>query len=101
VTTTAPPAAAPARTAAEGSAADPVTALFASRSVAEHMLRGVLVLVLVVLALGQASAHPVALLLLLPAVVAWRGCPTCWALGLAATVSRGRVAACADGACRP
>ena len=78
-----------------------MTSLFASRSVAEHVLRGVLGLALVVVALAQARSHPAALLLALPAVVLWRGCPTCWALGLAATVSRGRVgrAGCTDGAC--
>lgn len=70
---------------------DPVTSMFASRTVAEHLLRGVLGLVLVVVALAQAGAHPAALLLALPAVVLWRGCPTCWALGLVATLSRGRV----------
>lgn len=75
---------------------DPVTSMFASRTVAEHVLRGVLGLALVVLALAQAGTHPVALLLVLPAVVLWRGCPTCWALGLAATLSRGRVG-CTDG----
>ncbi|WP_211332529.1 hypothetical protein [Nocardioides aurantiacus] len=91
MTTTAP---------APTSAGDPVTTLFASRSVTEHVLRGLLGLALVVAALWQASAHPAALLLLVPAVVAWRGCPTCWALGLAATVSRGRTPACTDGSCR-
>ncbi|SDR79959.1 hypothetical protein SAMN04488570_0421 [Nocardioides scoriae] len=78
---------------------DPVTRLFASRSVAEHVVRGVVGLVLVVLALAYAGTTAWALLLVVPAVVAWRGCPTCWALGLAATLSRGR-AGCDDGACR-
>lgn len=85
---------------ADDPADDPVTSLFASRSVTEHVLRGLLGLALVVVALWQASAHPAALLLLVPAVVAWRGCPTCWALGLAATVTRGRGRACTDGSCR-
>lgn len=100
VTTTAP---APERQASDPTAQDPVTSLFASRSVTEHVLRGLLGLALVVVALWQAAAHPAALLLLVPAAVAWRGCPTCWALGLAATVSRCRAAAgagCADGSCR-
>lgn len=77
---------------------DPVTSMFASRTVAEHLLRGVLGLALVVVALAQAGDHPAALLLALPAVVLWRGCPTCWALGLAATLSRGRVG-CTGGTC--
>ena len=78
---------------------DAVTRVFASRSVAEHLVRGVLGLVLVVMALAWAGSHPWALLLAVPAVVAWRGCPTCWALGFAATLSRGR-AGCPDGTCR-
>ena len=78
---------------------DAVTRVFASRSVTEHLVRGVLGLVLVVMALAWAGSNPWALLLAVPAVVAWRGCPTCWALGLAATLSRGR-AGCPDGTCR-
>ena len=77
---------------------DPTAALFASRSLAEHLVRGVVGLVLVVLSLTYAAAQPWALLGLVPAAVAWRGCPTCWALGLAATMSRGKVSGC-DGTC--
>ena len=77
---------------------DPTGALFASRSLAEHLVRGVVGLVLVVLSLTYATAQPWALLGLVPAAVAWRGCPTCWALGLAATMSRGKVSSC-DGTC--
>lgn len=76
--------------------ADPVTSMFASGSVTEHVVRGVLGLVLVVAAFALAGSRPVALLLLVPAVVAWRGCPTCWLMGLGATLSRGRV----GGSCR-
>lgn len=77
---------------------DPTTAMFASGSVTEHLVRGVVGLVLVVLSLAYAGTHPAALLGLVPAAVAWRGCPTCWSLGLAATVRRGRVSGC-DGTC--
>lgn len=77
---------------------DPVADFFASSSVAEHVLRGVLGLVLAVGALVLAPAHPWALLGLIGTVVAWRGCPTCWTLGLAWTLSRGRVG-CADRTC--
>lgn len=77
---------------------DPLQDLFASSSVAEHVVRGVVGLVLVVAALALASMHAWALLALIPAAVAWRGCPTCWTLGLVQTISRGR-AGCADGAC--
>ena len=78
---------------------DPLADFFASGSVTEHVLRGVLGLLLAVGAVVLAPAQPWALLGLIGTVVAWRGCPTCWALGLAHTVSRGR-AGCADAACR-
>jgi hypothetical protein len=77
---------------------DPTTAMFASSTVAEHVLRGVIGLVLVVLSLTFAASQPWALLGLVPAAIAWRGCPTCWAMGLAATISRGRTSGC-DGSC--
>jgi hypothetical protein len=79
-------------------AVDPTAAMFASGSVAEHLVRGVLGAVLVVVSLAYSGSHPLALLGLVAAAVAWRGCPTCWALGLAATVTRGRTRGC-DGAC--
>lgn len=71
-------------------AEDPTAAMFASSSLTEHVARGVLGLVLVVVSIAYAGSHPWALLGLVPAAVAWRGCPTCWALGLAATL-RGAV----------
>ncbi|VXB24205.1 conserved hypothetical protein [Nocardioides sp. AX2bis] len=73
-----------------------MTSMFASGSVTEHVLRGILGLGLVVAAFALAGRQPLALLLLVPAVVAWRGCPTCWLMGLGATLSRGRV----GGTCR-
>ena len=72
--------------------------MFASSSVAVHVFRGLLGLTVAVLAFVLAPAHPWALLGLVAAAVAWRGCPTCWALGLAQTISRGKVT-CADGSC--
>ena len=77
--------------------ADPVLAMFASGSVTEHVVRGLVGLALVVLALVLAPAHPWALLGLGPAALAWRGCPTCWLLGLGQTLSRGRTRPCTDG----
>ncbi len=77
---------------------DATAAMFASRSLTEHLVRGLVGLVLVVIALASASEHPWALLAVVPAVVLWRGCPTCWALGLAATLTRGRTGGC-DGTC--
>jgi hypothetical protein len=70
----------------------------ASRSVSRHVVRGGLGLLAVLAAvLGAALGVPAALVLLVPAALAWRGCPTCWAIGLAQTRSR---TACADGSCR-
>jgi hypothetical protein len=45
-------------------------------------------------------AGPAALLAAPLALVAFRGCPTCWLAGLAQSVSRGRLERrCADGVC--
>lgn len=72
---------------------DPTAAMFASRSVAEHVVRGVLGLVLVVVSLAHAREQPWAMLALVPAVLLWRGCPTCWLMGLGATLA-GRPRTC-------
>ncbi|GAB3658263.1 hypothetical protein GCM10027596_14400 [Nocardioides korecus] len=96
------PTPAPARDRTGGTPAaaeDPVGAVFASGSLVEHYVRGVVGLVLVVAALAFAGTTPWALLLAVPGVVAWRGCPTCWALGLTATLAR-RGSRCVDGSCR-
>jgi hypothetical protein len=63
----------------------------ASASVGEHLLRGAVGLAAVVLAvLLVASAGPISLLLLVVAAAAWRGCPTCWTVGLVGTIADGR-----------
>ena len=71
-------------------APDPTLEMFASRTVTEHVVRGVLGLVLVAFGFVSAQEHPWALLALVPAVLAWRGCPTCWLLGLGQTLTRRR-----------
>lgn len=64
----------------------PSDAIFASGSVRAHVVRGVLGLVAAVAAFALIGVvGPLSLLLLIPAVLAWRGCPTCWALGLTQT----------------
>lgn len=73
--------------------------VFASRTLTEHLVRGVVGLLLAVAAFAFVGDHPWALLGLVGTVVAWRGCPTCWAMGLGATLA-GRRAGCADGTCR-
>lgn len=59
---------------------------FASSSVRVHLVRGALGLAFAVAAIALVGPlGPVSLLLLLPAGLAWRGCVSCWALGLAQT----------------
>ncbi|MDO9457531.1 hypothetical protein [Nocardioides sp.] len=71
---------------------DPTFQMFASRSVPVHVVRGVLGLVAMVAGIALASVSGWWLLLLPLTVVLWRGCPTCWVMGLIAT--RGRAPAC-------
>lgn len=74
---------------------DPVCDLFASRSLREHYVRGVLGVVLAVAAVVLATvSSPLFLLLLVGSVLSWRGCISCWTLGLGAT--RARVARADD-----
>ncbi|WP_238815780.1 hypothetical protein [Nocardia brasiliensis] len=43
----------------------------------------------------------IGLVLLVPGLAVLRGCPTCWAIGLMQTLSRGRLnRVCTDGQCR-
>ena len=63
-----------------------MTTMLASSSVARHYARGAVgLLALVAAALGAALGVPAALALLVVTAVAWRGCPTCWAVGLMQT----------------
>ncbi len=60
--------------------------MFASSSVSRHLVRGALGLPLMVAAFVLVPwLGAWALLLIAPAAVLLRGCPTCWALGLAQT----------------
>ncbi|MCQ4212662.1 hypothetical protein [Streptomyces longispororuber] len=74
---------------------------FASRSVARHLARGAVGFGLIAGAVGLVPVLGPAALLAAPlALIAFRGCPTCWLIGLAQTVSRGRLERrCADGVC--
>ena len=64
----------------------------ASPSLARHLTRGAIGFGLIASALALTpSLGPAALALLLPGMVALRGCPTCWIAGLIATVSAGRL----------
>ena len=53
-------------------------------------------LALIAAVVGAAAGAPAALALLLVTVAAWRGCPTCWAIGLIRTRE-----ACSAQGCRP
>jgi hypothetical protein len=78
---------------------------FASRSIAAHLGRGLAGIAAITAAFVMADSHPLgSLVTLAAALLAFRGCPTCWTLGLIETVVarvRGRPApsACLDGRC--
>lgn len=74
---------------------------FASSSVRVHLVRGVIGMTLLVAAFALIPMFgPLTLLLAPLGAVALRGCPTCWAIGLGATISRGRLErACVDDRC--
>ena len=75
---------------------------FASASVGRHLVRGVIGFGALIASLALLPVvGPVSLLLLPVGVLALRGCPTCWAIGLMQTLSRGRLQReCDDGQCR-
>ncbi len=63
----------------------------ASGSVREHLLRGALGFIAAVLAIVLVTVvGPVSLALLPVTAVAWRGCPTCWTVGLLGTLADDR-----------
>lgn len=74
---------------------------FASASLPRHLARGALgfgSLALAVVLLPY--AWPLSLALLPVGLLALRGCPMCWAVGLVQTLSRGRLKrSCEDGRC--
>jgi hypothetical protein len=74
---------------------------FASASVPRHLLRGAVGFGLIIGSIALVPfAGPAALLAAPLGLVAFRGCPTCWMIGLAQTISRGRLErTCTDGAC--
>ncbi|WP_030723926.1 hypothetical protein [Streptomyces sp. NRRL F-2580] len=74
---------------------------FASASVLRHLARGAVGFGALIAAFALLPVFGPATLLLAPVgLVALRGCPMCWAIGLAETVSRGRLRReCVDGRC--
>jgi hypothetical protein len=66
--------------------------IFASATVARHLIRGAVGFSLLAAAFVLAAGgEPLGLSLVVPAAGALRGCPTCWAVGLAQTLSAGRL----------
>ena len=60
----------------------------ASGSLRVHLFRGAVGLAAAILAIALAGVvGPIALVLLLVTVFAWRGCPTCWTVGLLGTLA--------------
>ncbi|MFK4140670.1 hypothetical protein [Streptomyces filamentosus] len=74
---------------------------FASTSVPRHLARGAIGFGLVIGSIALVPVAGPATLLAAPlALIAFRGCPTCWMVGLAQTISRGRLERrCVDGVC--
>ncbi|MEV7790414.1 hypothetical protein AB0O68_00290 [Streptomyces sp. NPDC087512] len=74
---------------------------FASKSVPRHLARGAIGFGLIIGSIALVPvAGPATLLAAAPALIAFRGCPTCWMVGLAQTISRGRLERqCTDGVC--
>ncbi|MGW0119716.1 hypothetical protein [Streptomyces sp. NPDC003327] len=74
---------------------------FASASVPRHLARGAIGFWLIIGSVALVPLAGPATLLAAPlALIAFRGCPTCWMVGLAQTISRGRLERqCADGVC--
>jgi hypothetical protein len=72
-----------------------------SHALACHLVRGAIGFGLIGCALVlTTSVGPASLLLLAPGMVALRGCPTCWIVGLIETVSAGRLErTCTDAGC--
>lgn len=61
--------------------------IFASETVREHLLRGLVGLGCVAVAVRLGPSHPwVALVAAAAALVALRGCPMCWTMGLVETL---------------
>jgi hypothetical protein len=73
----------------------------AGASLVVHLTRGAIGLGSIGAALALAPSHgPAVLVLAVPGLVALRGCPTCWIVGLVQIVSAGRLRrACTDRDC--
>jgi hypothetical protein len=79
--------------------------VYASKTLIEHLVRGAIGVGALIFGLYVASTQLWLAMLTLPvAIVAFRGCPTCWIVGLGQTIAaraQGKSApdACIDGSC--
>lgn len=79
--------------------------MFASKSLGQHLLRGAIGIGALVTTALWSSSHPWRAIAALPvALLALRGCPMCWMVGLLQTVFALRSArfagqTCVDGSC--
>jgi hypothetical protein len=79
--------------------------MFGSKSLTVHLARGIIGIGALAIGVTQQVAHPWLMFASLPlALVALRGCPMCWTVGLVQTVvakftGRPLDGACADGSC--
>jgi len=65
--------------------------MFGSAFLGAHLMRGAAAAALLAWAIVQQTAHPwLSLGAGVAALVALRGCPMCWTVGLVATLSQGR-----------
>ncbi|MFF4383221.1 hypothetical protein [Kitasatospora sp. NPDC001547] len=85
-----------------GAGARPQGPDYASRSLPEHVARGVVGFGSLIGSIALLPlVGPVGLVLLPVGLFALRGCPMCWTIGLMQTISRGRLQrSCEDGQCR-
>lgn len=60
--------------------------LFASQSLLGHLLRGAIATGLLIWAFQHQAHSTLSVLAAVGALVAFRGCPVCWAIGLVETV---------------
>lgn len=74
--------------------------MFASKSLVEHVSRGVIGFGAAVVATALAESHPLLAIAAIPfAFVAFRGCPMCWTVGVFQTVSARLRGTSTDGLC--
>lgn len=61
---------------------------FASESLLGHLIRGAVAAVLLVWAFQHPAHEALSVLAAIGALIAFRGCPVCWTVGLAETVAQ-------------